>query len=282
MSELPKGQSKENEFEKANRQKNELIYSIVDEVSEMLGGKINEEEIKKTLEYFDYKCPYTGIDLRERKDLVPSRIIPATKPKGALNLYGNIVFTTREIEKLKRNLTLPEFRAKYPEIIQDKDELDRIRRIQKIITFQQGSGFNEKAKLLPEDYTDRLAEIYSNITNMVNDFLIYVGEEIERKTDTPVLKYKRIYEWANKPQFNHYKIIKLFLENGAKIDRHEFIDIITEQNISDNPYGAVSSMLTDAGNSYGKIFDLDYYGNLIFINKLQKDIDHIKKLWEVE
>jgi hypothetical protein len=44
------------------------------------------------------------------------------------------------------------------------------------------------------------------------------------------------------------------MANGG-LDFNDFVDIISKLNISDDPNGAIRSLMTDAGNNYGKIFE---------------------------
>ena len=39
---------------------NQAIRNILTEISKSIGGKFTDQDMKDTLDYFDWKCPYTG------------------------------------------------------------------------------------------------------------------------------------------------------------------------------------------------------------------------------
>lgn len=71
-------------------------------------------------------------------------------------------------------------------------------------------------------------------------------------------KSSRVFIWCNHPEKNVYKIIHLFIslyKSKVYLTPNEFINEVAKEGISTNPYGAVRSLMTNAGNSYGKVFE---------------------------
>lgn len=71
-------------------------------------------------------------------------------------------------------------------------------------------------------------------------------------------KSERIFSWHQKTETKVYKIIHLFIrlyKSKIYLTTNEFINAVSEEGISTNPYGAVRSLMTNAGNSYGKVFE---------------------------
>ena len=90
---------------------NLFVRCMLSDISDMLGG-FSEEELKKTVEYFDYKCPYTGQDISvefHTDKWVLDHLIPHNRESCGLNLYGNIIVTTREINSKKAAKSFEDF-----------------------------------------------------------------------------------------------------------------------------------------------------------------------------
>jgi predicted aldo/keto reductase-like oxidoreductase len=66
---------------------------------------------------------------------------------------------------------------------------------------------------------------------------------------------EKIIKWSREYSMNHYKIISILLMANDGLDFNDFVDIISKLKISDDPNGAIRSLMTDAGNNYGKIFE---------------------------
>jgi hypothetical protein len=70
--------------------------------------------------------------------------------------------------------------------------------------------------------------------------------------DEPV-PLDRVHLWAMRPTSNVYRIVDIVNRAGS-LNRHQLIREIERLRISINAPGAVASLLTNAGNSYGRIF----------------------------
>jgi len=92
--------------------------------------------------------------------------------------------------------------------------------------------------------------------------------------DTKIVKEK-IIKWSKEHTKNHYKIISVLLMANDGLDFNDFVDIISKLNISDNPEGAIRSLMSDTGNNYGKIFKKT--DNIIKI--IPEYFEIIKKNW---
>ena len=68
-----------------------------------------------------------------------------------------------------------------------------------------------------------------------------------------VKKCERIFEWADKPYSIVYKIIAVYLQY-EHITCSGLIDKLKTLHIATDPYGSVHSLMTDKGNSYGRVF----------------------------
>ena len=127
---------------------NIFVRCILSDISDILGGFSNED-LKHTVKYFDYKCPYTGEDISveyKTKKWVLDHLIPHNRESAGLNLYGNIIVTTRKTNSAKAAKNYEDF-IRYNTNGSDKEKEARIRKIRK---FQSESGYFDKVKKIDE------------------------------------------------------------------------------------------------------------------------------------
>jgi hypothetical protein len=83
----------------------------------------------------------------------------------------------------------------------------------------------------------------------------------------------RLRLWAAKPASNVHRIIALMC--GQPMPRHELVAQIEAAGFSRDARGAIASLMTDAGNAYGRVF-VEHAGVL----HLHPDIaDIVRRLW---
>lgn len=94
-----------------------------------------------------------------------------------------------------------------------------------------------------------------------------------------VKKCERIFEWADKPYSIVYKIIAVYL-HYERITCSGLIDKLKTLHIATDPYDSVHSLMTDKGNSYGRVF-MEENGFLVFVPELRERIEAIKGKFRV-
>ncbi|KAA6315904.1 hypothetical protein EZS27_033711 [termite gut metagenome] len=62
--------------------------------------------------------------------------------------------------------------------------------------------------------------------------------------------------WSGNPELKCHQIISLFLQNEP-IKRDDLTNLLRNRTKIKDPSGSISSMMTDAGNAYGKVFVVD-------------------------
>ena len=96
---------------------NAFVRVILSDAGAMLGG-LTEDEWRKTLEWFDGRCAYTGQTLDEG-EMERDHAIPMNRAQCGLHLYGNVVPATKEVNRRKAG-------KHYREFIEDRVRLERI------------------------------------------------------------------------------------------------------------------------------------------------------------
>ena len=241
---------------------NLFVRNLLCDISEELGG-FNEQHWKKTLKYFDNRCAYTGVKLSKIKT-VQDHLIAHNRKDCGLHIYGNIVPASKAANAAKSNKDFESFIRNDTFVIGDIDLFTREERILKISEFQRISGYFEKLdKILNTiNLTEFVNNQYDYIMNQAkdkkNDIKEYIKESIIENTQSTITSIEKdlsskIEMWANKPFTNVHKIIAVVLQNEG-IKRENLVSKIEEMGLSKNVYGAISGLMTNVGNNYGKIF----------------------------
>lgn len=105
------------------------------------------------------------------------------------------------------------------------------------------------------------------------------GIQVLPDKKTTVRKCERIFEWADKPYSIVYKIIAVYLQY-ERITCSGLIDKLKTLHIATDPYGSVHSLMTDKGNSYGRVF-MEENGFLVFVPELRERIEAIRGKFRV-
>ena len=110
---------------------NAFIRVLLSDAGKLAGG-LSDEQWDKTLEYFDYRCAYTGEKLT-KDSAEQEHAIPINRDHCGLHLYGNVLPSTKRAN-----------RAKGPRGY--RDFVDNAERLQKIEEFMEMSGYHQRAK----------------------------------------------------------------------------------------------------------------------------------------
>lgn len=124
---------------------NLYIRNFLCDISENLGGFTEKNEMD-TLKYFDYKCPYTDVDLHNI-NYVHDHLIPHNRQYCGLYIFGNIILTTNEANNRKQAKDFRTFILNDQKIIKGSIE-EREKRIKKIEKFVEYSGYNNKINII--------------------------------------------------------------------------------------------------------------------------------------
>ncbi len=159
---------------------NIFIRCMLSDISDMLGG-CSAEEIDQTVRYFDYKCPYTGQNIRseyEENRWSLDHLMPHNRESCGLNLYGNTMVTTSAVNTKKGSKDFKEFIKKHT----DGTDEEKEQRIKKIERFLQQSGYWQKVKSINEikalckEHYDIIQE---HLKNLKSEYLNFLSREDE-------------------------------------------------------------------------------------------------------
>ena len=122
---------------------NSSIRNILTEISKQIAGRLTNQEMLDTLDYFDWRCPYTGKDLRPLIEgklggYVTDHIYPQSRVWCGLNVKGNLVIVDKEANSAKDDADIETFLLTDTKVLTDIDVIGRTRqeRLDKIRAFQ--------------------------------------------------------------------------------------------------------------------------------------------------
>ena len=215
---------------------NIFVRCMLSDISDLLGG-FSREDLERTVEYFDYKCPYTGEDISVEYSTgkwVLDHLIPHNRESLGLNLYGNIIVTTKNTNSAKSAKNFEDFIRYETQGSSEEKEL----RIKKIRQFQKESGYFEKIKNI-DDLKDLCKSEYDFVQNRLKSHQADYETILEFKKPTTENRSKRIFvvdpnaakKEAVNPNLNRTMTLKAPNNAGAKISKSEAIRLIRNNGI---------------------------------------------------
>lgn len=154
---------------------NFAVRNILTEISKSIAGKFTEQEMEDTMEVFDWKCPYTGRDLKKsiaEKDgsYAVDHICPQNRECCGLNIKGNLIVVDKKANAIKHNKDIETFLMTDQCVLKGVDEKTRLERLDKIKKFQKDCGYD------PE-------EIRSIVSPLLNKIYDDVRVQQEKRID---------------------------------------------------------------------------------------------------
>ena len=258
---------------------NSIVRSVLNSISEKM-ETLDSDTMENILKYFNYKCAYTGKKLN-KKEVVFDHLIPCNRKYGGLYLAGNLVPTSKEINAKKSGKDFIEFindernNNLFPK--EKKQEvIDRLKEYQK--------DFEYPKDIVTEEFTNRLAEIYSEVEGIINtyvlEFLYTETPEAEKKLDlskgvlesfeknliiNEKLKVKRrVPKWLKNPHQQNSIILLAFLklyEKSKEVSVKELEEEVAKnENFHKNFQSNFTPMSEIYDNNHGKVFEEYYKG----------------------
>ena len=256
---------------------NSIVRSVLNSISEKM-ETLDSDTMENILKYFNYKCAYTGKKLN-KKEVVFDHLIPCNRKYGGLYLAGNLVPTSKEINAKKSGKDFIEFindernNQLFPK--EKKQEvIDRLKEYQEVFEYPKD--------IVTEEFTNRLAEIYSEVEGIINtyvlEFLYTETPEAEKKLDlskgvlesfeknliiNEKLKVKRrVPKWLKNPHQQNSIILLAFLklyEKSKEVSVKELEEEVAKnENFHKNFQSNFTPMSEIYDNNHGKVFE-EYY-----------------------
>lgn len=168
---------------------NIFVRCMLSDISDLLGG-FSKEDLDRTVEYFDYKCPYTGEDISveyKTGKWVLDHLIPHNRESVGLNLYGNIIVTTRSTNSAKAAKSFEDF-IRYETKGTDEEKNARIRKIR---DFQKESRYFDKVKNIDE-IKDLCKKEYDSIQSKLKDHFSDYESILRIKKDSDIVHASKV------------------------------------------------------------------------------------------
>ena len=134
-------------------------------LSELMADELDEIYFQEALDFFDFKCPYTGVDLDEISMVTIDHIVPQNREECGLNIKGNVVFASKKANQAKGSKSF----AVYIDSLKNVDDIVKQERKNKIIEFQ--AKYNYSPNYYKGKIQIQLETIYKEIQKNQDNYL---------------------------------------------------------------------------------------------------------------
>ena len=226
---------------------NSFIRSLLSEISHSL-GEWGKDEQKKTLDYFEYKCPYTGEDIREayeKGECDLDHIIGHNKDKCGLHIFGNLVWTTKTTNGKKSKFDAKD-NPEENDSQEDKPKESYERFIRSLDISKDLKDANiEKLRIFREEYTD-YASIHKKYYPQIQKFAQKKYDEIVNMTTKSAKKLAKKLKVPYMPPNT-----KNDISETERQSRNKFWDWAKYKESTQKDYGAaLNQILEDAHKNF--------------------------------
>lgn len=126
---------------------NQAVRNILTEITKRVKGSFTEQEMYDTLDYFNWRCPYTDKDLRPLIEgklggYATDHVYSQDREWCGLNVKGNLIIVDNVANREKGNLSVDEFLLNNTSVLGDLDIKTRKERLQKIKDFQKHCDYD--------------------------------------------------------------------------------------------------------------------------------------------
>lgn len=175
---------------------NQAVRNILTEISKSISGNFTEQEMYDTLDFFDWKCPYTDKDLRplieeNRGGYATDHVYPQNREWCGLNVKGNLIIVDSLANSKKGQDDVEHFLLTNTEVLGDIDIQIRQARLDKIKEFQKLCGYDPAtirkvvSPLMKDRYDEIRMEQIGCIQKVLDELKIVNINAISMQTDTP-------------------------------------------------------------------------------------------------
>lgn len=164
---------------------NQSIRNILGEISLSLFDEVTDDYLFEAAKFFDFKCPYTGEDLKDEIEsnkmdkIEKDHIMPINKDHVGLNVRGNVVYVRKSANNEKSDKPYDEFLNSYGK----KNGISQSvidERINKIKAFQK--EFNYDHDLICKVIADDIKEIYEEVRLAQEKYIKELISKINKST----------------------------------------------------------------------------------------------------
>ena len=174
---------------------NQAVRNILTEISKSISGNFTEQEMYDTLDFFDWKCPYTDKDLRplieeNRGGYATDHVYPQNREWCGLNVKGNLIIVDSLANSKKGQDDVEHFLLTNTEVLGDIDIQIRQARLDKIKEFQKLCGYDPAtirkvvSPLMKDRYDEIRMEQIGCIQKVLDELKIVNINAISMQTDT--------------------------------------------------------------------------------------------------
>ena len=167
---------------------NIAVRNILTKLSEELYGDFTDAQMEKTMEYFDWHCPYTGVYLKDDYDArngnyATDHIYPQNRTWCGLNVMGNLILVNKAANAKKASQSVDDFLLNDTDVLGDLDDAIREERLAKIKAFQEENGYD--AEIIKNTISDIMKKRYDEVRSEQEACIENVLDALKAKGISP-------------------------------------------------------------------------------------------------
>ena len=145
---------------------NNAVRNILTQISKELYDDFTDEDMEKTMEYFDWCYPYTGVYLKADYDAkngnyATDHIYPQNRIWCGLNVKGNLILVSKKANAKKASQSVKDFLLDDKDVLGELDDKIRQERLAKIEAFQKDCGYD--AEIIKNTISDMMKKRYDEV-----------------------------------------------------------------------------------------------------------------------
>ena len=237
---------------------NPAVRNLLCRISELIYGAVTEEQMEEAARYFDWKCPYTGVDLKEAinnrtEEYAIDHIVPQNREHLGLNVLGNLVFSSKKANSKKHKYTAEEFLIgkHVPDFLKDVPLEVRQARLDKIIAFQKENNYHPD--VIKNLLKDKVEQYYLSVENNCKEAAKEVSELLGSNPTNKTLYTFRDYLKENGTTTNTAYSYSAALNKVMKEKQYALKELNIHIDNLINEYSTKESRAMDHGTRYNAL-----------------------------
>ena len=237
---------------------NSAVRNILIVIAERKYGPLEDNDLLDAAKFFDYKCPYTGKDIKnailnnDKTLITMDHIVPTNRFHCGLNVRGNVIYVDYDANLSKGRKTVEDFLLHDTKVLGNTPLKVREERLEKIKEFQRQFNYDpvEIERLVKEkinEHYDKIIELQKNLYDELSGLIILKSDD---QVNLELSKFRDYLAMVKKSKTS----ISIYYTQLRKMVKLEGRDIdYIRKNINN---------LIDEYN-YRSSKDLDDHGNMI-------------------
>ena len=204
---------------------NSAVRNILTDLSITMRGKFTEEDMNETMKFFDYRCPYTGKNLRDKlqrgdySEMATDHIVPQNRQYCVLNVIGNLVIVDKKANQAKKDKTVEDFLLHDQTVLAGVPQTEREARLEKIKKFQKEKQYDPDT--IRAVVSPILEQFYGDVGTMLQQKANQIATGLGLSKSFAIRKQQKNWQYRTRLPSKSEGRSRLYLVTPMRIDRSQ-------------------------------------------------------------